>query len=77
MDSFKATTIIGSKKDGKTAIAGDGQVTLGEQLKLMLEKYVRYIIIKFSRFGSVAMHLLYLKNLIECHHNLARSSRAC
>ena len=25
------TTIVGVKKDGKCAIAGDGQVTLGEQ----------------------------------------------
>ena len=30
MDSFKATTIIAVKKDGKTAIAGDGQVTFGQ-----------------------------------------------
>lgn len=27
--SFRATTILAVKKDGKTAIAGDGQVTLG------------------------------------------------
>lgn len=26
------TTIVGVKKDGKCAIAGDGQVTLGEQV---------------------------------------------
>ena len=30
MESFKATTIIAVKKDGKTAIAGDGQVTFGQ-----------------------------------------------
>ncbi|MDL2289152.1 ATP-dependent protease subunit HslV [Clostridia bacterium OttesenSCG-928-F22] len=28
---FKATTIIGVRKDGKCAVAGDGQVTLGEK----------------------------------------------
>lgn len=30
MENFKATTIIAVKKDGKTAIAGDGQVTFGQ-----------------------------------------------
>ena len=30
MQNFKATTIIAVKKDGKTAIAGDGQVTFGQ-----------------------------------------------
>ncbi len=30
--SFHATTIIAVRKDGKIAIAGDGQVTLGEQV---------------------------------------------
>lgn len=29
MDKMKATTILAIRKDGKTAIAGDGQVTLG------------------------------------------------
>lgn len=28
MDDFKGTTIVAVKKDGKTAIAGDGQVTM-------------------------------------------------
>lgn len=32
MENFKATTIIAVKKDGKTAIAGDGQVTLDKLL---------------------------------------------
>ena len=30
MENFKATTIIAVKKDGKTDIAGDGQVTFGQ-----------------------------------------------
>lgn len=30
MDGFKATTIVAVKKDGRTAIAGDGQVTFGQ-----------------------------------------------
>ena len=32
MTEFHATTICGVKKDGKTAIAGDGQVTMGESV---------------------------------------------
>ena len=32
MVEFHATTICGVKKDGKTAIAGDGQVTMGESV---------------------------------------------
>jgi ATP-dependent HslUV protease subunit HslV len=30
MESFHGTTIIGVRRDGKTVIAGDGQVTLGQ-----------------------------------------------
>lgn len=30
MSNFKGTTIVAVQKDGKTAIAGDGQVTMGE-----------------------------------------------
>ena len=32
METFRGTTIVAIKKDGKTAIAGDGQVTLGEHV---------------------------------------------
>lgn len=32
MPEFKGTTICAVKKDGKTAIAGDGQVTMGESV---------------------------------------------
>ena len=32
MVEFHATTICGVKKDGQTAIAGDGQVTMGESV---------------------------------------------
>ena len=34
MTEFKGTTICAVKKDGKTAIAGDGQVTMGESVIL-------------------------------------------
>ena len=32
MEQFRGTTIVAVKKDGKTVIAGDGQVTMGEQV---------------------------------------------
>ena len=32
MTEFHATTICGVKRNGKTAIAGDGQVTMGESV---------------------------------------------
>ena len=32
MEQFRGTTIIAVKKDGRTAIAGDGQVTLGQNV---------------------------------------------
>jgi len=32
MTEFKGTTIIGVKRDGKIAIASDGQVTMGQQV---------------------------------------------
>jgi len=34
MEQFRGTTIIAVKKDGKTVIAGDGQVTMGQQIVL-------------------------------------------
>lgn len=34
MSNLRGTTIVAIKRDGKTAIAGDGQVTLGEQVVL-------------------------------------------
>ena len=34
MEQFRGTTIVAVKKDGKTVIAGDGQVTMGQQIVL-------------------------------------------
>ena len=50
MENFKATTIIAVKKDGKTAIAGDGQVTFGQAaiMKANARKVRRYYNVKFS-----------------------------
>lgn len=39
--SFRATTILAVKKDGKTAIAGDGQVTLGHTVFKSNAKKIR------------------------------------
>jgi len=55
---FKGTTIVAIKKDGVTAIAGDGQITLGEQtiMKASAKKvrriYNDQIIVGFA--GAVA-----------------------
>lgn len=39
---IRATTIIAVKKDGKVAVAGDGQVTFGEVVfKGNAKKYVK------------------------------------
>lgn len=32
MEQFKGTTIVAVKKNGKTAVAGDGQVTMGQSV---------------------------------------------
>lgn len=32
MEQFRGTTIVAVKKDGRTAIAGDGQVTMGQNV---------------------------------------------
>ena len=32
MEEIRGTTIVGVKKDGKIAIAGDGQITMGQQV---------------------------------------------
>ena len=32
MEQFRGTTIVAVKKDGKTAVAGDGQVTMGQNV---------------------------------------------
>ena len=54
---FHATTICAVKKDGETAIAGDGQVTMGESVifKNSATKVRRIyggnVILGFVRFG--------------------------
>ncbi len=43
MKNFHGTTILAVKKDGKLAVAGDGQVTLGESVVKHSAKKVRRI----------------------------------
>lgn len=43
MEQFRATTIVAVKKDGVTALAGDGQVTLGEAISKGNARKVRRI----------------------------------
>ena len=43
MEKYHGTTILGVKKDGKTVIAGDGQVSLGNTVIKPNAKKVRRI----------------------------------
>lgn len=79
---FHATTIIAVKKDGKTAVAGDGQVTLGENTimkkgaRKIRRLYNDKVIAGFA--GSVAdAFTLFEKfeaKLEEFHGNLPRAA---
>ncbi|WP_035618711.1 ATP-dependent protease subunit HslV [Lacticigenium naphthae] len=58
MTEFHSTTILGIKHNGKTAMAGDGQVTMGEQVimkgtaKKVRRIYNNEVLVGFA--GSVA-----------------------
>lgn len=79
---FHATTIVAVKRNGKTAIAGDGQVTFGEHtiMKATAKKVRRLyhdkVIAGFA--GSVAdAFTLFEKfegKLEECHGHLQRAA---
>lgn len=82
MENFKATTIIAVKKDEKTAIAGDGQVTFGQAaiMKANARKVRRLyngkVLAGFA--GSVAdaftLFEKFESKLIEYHGNLTRAA---
>lgn len=82
MDQFKATTIIAVKKDGRTAIAGDGQVTMGQAaiMKSTARKvrklYDNKVLAGFA--GSVADAITLFEKfeakLVEYHGNLQRAA---
>ena len=54
MESWHGTTILGVKKDGKTVIAGDGQVSLGNTVMKPNAKKVRRIGEKGDVIGGFA-----------------------
>ena len=79
---FHATTIVAVKRNGKTAIAGDGQVTFGEHtiMKATAKKVRRLyhdkVIAGFA--GSVAdaftLFEKFVDKLEQCHGHLQRAA---
>jgi ATP-dependent HslUV protease subunit HslV len=86
MQNMEGTTIICVRRDGRTAMAGDGQVTQGSQIVKTSARKVRRItgkgrpdvIAGFAGSTSDAMTLLerFEKQLDEHHGNLLRASSA-
>ena len=83
---MEGTTIVCVKRDGHTAIAGDGQVTLGTQVVKSTARKVRRIkgrergdvVAGFAGSTADAMTLLerFEKQLDEHHGNLLRAASA-
>ena len=83
---MEGTTIICVKRDGRVAMAGDGQVTLGSQVVKTTARKVRRltgkarpdVIAGFAGSTSDAMTLLerFEKQLDEHHGNLLRAASA-
>jgi ATP-dependent HslUV protease subunit HslV len=83
---MEGTTIICVRRDGRAAMAGDGQVTLGSQVVKMTARKVRRItgkgrpdvIAGFAGGTADAMTLLerFEKQLDEHHGNLLRAASA-
>lgn len=86
MLTMEGTTIVCVKKDGRVAMAGDGQVTLGSQIVKSGARKVRRIgakndmgvIAGFAGSTADAMTLLerFEKQLDEHHGNLLRAASA-
>ena len=79
--SFRGTTIIAVRKDGKVCIAGDGQVTAGDTIMKgnahkVRKIYQDKIIVGFAGGTSDAITLRELleKNLAEVNGDLTRAS---
>ena len=48
MEQIRSTTVLGIRRNGKIAIAGDGQVTIGNTImKSGAKKLEKYIMIKY------------------------------
>ncbi len=84
MSQFKATTICAVRKDGKTAIAGDGQVTMGEKVifkstaRKVRRIYNGQVVVGFA--GNVAdaftLSEKFEEKLTQCGGNLERAAVA-
>jgi len=79
-DKFRSTTILMVRRGGKVAVAGDGQVTLGDMVMKHKAKKVRRlyhgkIIVGFAGASADALHLFdRLETKLEAHNgNLTRS----
>ena len=78
---IRSTTVVSVRKDGKVAMAGDGQVTLGEVVVKQGAKKIRYlyngqILAGFagSTADAFALFSRFENKLEEFRGNLARSS---
>src|ERR1700745_2939907 len=78
---MRSTTVISIRKDGKVAMAGDGQVTLGEIVVKQGAKKIRYlyngqILAGFagSTADAFALFSRFESKLEEFRGNLARSA---
>ena len=80
-DRFRSTTIVAVRKDGKAAMAGDGQVSLGQTIVKAQAKKVRRlgegrVVAGFAGATADAFTLLdRFESKLEAHrHNLARAA---
>lgn len=82
MEPFKATTIIAVRRDGKTAMAGDGQVTFGEntiikhRAKKIRKLYNNSVLVGFAGAAADAFTLFqrFEGKLEEFHGHLERAA---
>ncbi|MBQ8159615.1 MAG: ATP-dependent protease subunit HslV [Clostridia bacterium] len=82
--TFKGTTICGVRRNGKVAIAGDGQVTMGENVVFkstackVRRIYGGKVIVGFAGTVSDAFTLMekFEEKLQQCGGNLERASVA-
>ena len=61
---FRGTTILAVRKDGKCAIAGDGQVTLGETT---IMKHTAVKVIKHTHLYKILCHAAHLFCHVKSH----------
>ena len=82
METFRGTTIVAVKRDGHTAIAGDGQVTLGEHVifkttaRKLRRIYNDQVVVGCAGYTADAFYLMekFEKFLKKYAGNLTRAS---